>query len=336
MSSSQPISKVAGRESGKRTLVEVMDYDIEVKRKKLDEYRGEKCVKAVHSRFFLGKETLATPSGSRPADHAQTSAVRPSIMFEDSAKENVPPFEEDDVESVVETEDPVTQEDGYISPPSLPDEDDEDAATEAPNFSSPKRPRCDNQGEDDGDFGVEPVSSPPISGAQHQLLRRHSLTGKDRDVDANCTLGGTLVRVTLRRSRSLSPSRTRSTVRQQCSARNNGPNLRDLFIDEPTSEIENFEDEGIVSRAVDQTSNQVCHAPDPERLHQNEMAGRGGGDAMIARADEDDLLEARRRALRNNAISVGWYERWSFAGRSHGRPRVTFHFNSPSVRCWLT
>ncbi|TDL16707.1 hypothetical protein BD410DRAFT_614988 [Rickenella mellea] len=131
-----------GRASGKRTLVDVMDEDMAVKKKRLEELQRKRAVALSSSRFFGG----GNADGSPIAGSSRLSPVRKH------SKENTPVLEE--VEHPPEAEDLVAQEDGYISPsPSL-------SRQLTPDLSSPVRPQPSKNPighEDDGDAVSSPV-----------------------------------------------------------------------------------------------------------------------------------------------------------------------------------
>lgn len=100
-----PTKAVAGTCSGKRTLVEIMDHDIQLKRKKTSISSAGDTARASVSKFFC------EAGSNSPASHSRS----PSLT-DLSTKENIDPFEAkftglDDVDT-----DPVEQEDGYLSP----------------------------------------------------------------------------------------------------------------------------------------------------------------------------------------------------------------------------
>src|SRR5882762_8457033 len=112
-SSSQPVKNtvVAGKASGKRTLAEIMDQDLAAKKKMREQsLKPKKANVLAKSRFFAGA------SNSKPNIQEDLVAGPSRILdFVEDEKENVPVSDEDLDFATDPAEDPVTQEDGYIS-----------------------------------------------------------------------------------------------------------------------------------------------------------------------------------------------------------------------------
>jgi hypothetical protein len=297
---SQPATKIvtAGRESGKRTLTDVMEHDLDVKRKRLDEQRN---AKAVQSRFFVGKAIAIPPSSPRD----RTPIAGSSKTRQETSKENIPLFEESETAPQIEENfDPVTQEDGYISPPNFDELGDGDTETDFPNLSSPVRPHHDG---DDGDFGVDPVSSPPISRRSDCQVTKAQLRAKVP------MRAGPVRHLPLQRS-----------DQQASDAKPKGPKSRNILSEDLTSEIDCSEDECRTIRDVDKTGIRELCSPTPEPLHQVAPMGNAIDDAMIDRVEETERLEAQAKLARCSAVSHGWSEKWSFCGtRDRSRLRVS-------------
>jgi len=116
---------IAGRTSGKRTLAEVMEEDMTTKRQKVDgsDTRRAHASEFMRSRFFNTQRT--TTAGASP------SGAIPNVI--DLTEENHSDIENGVMD--IEEEEPVVQEDGYLSPtPSL-------ARLATPDLSSPGRQR---------------------------------------------------------------------------------------------------------------------------------------------------------------------------------------------------
>jgi len=168
--SPQPIQRniQVGRASGKRTLVDVMEQDLATKKRKGEDLNVETSIR---SRFF-GDVTLCKNSPTRRSRSCDDSQPIAGPSFE---KENIPFRPEYDLdismEAALEVEDPpdpVTQEDGYLSPPPpCPGWD-------TPALSSPLQPvkrsswhNTTSRSVQD-DFGVDHISSPPVMRKPHQ------------------------------------------------------------------------------------------------------------------------------------------------------------------------
>jgi hypothetical protein len=267
-----------------------MDRELSAKRKKMEAKEGS----PIRSRFFA--------SGS-VENRARTPVAGPS-------KENVPPFEELDLDFEAVDEGPeiidlVEQEDGYISP--SPVGDDTDVGTDAPDFSSPVRSR-DNRGELDGEFDAEPISSPP--GSRRQDQRPHGRQ-KIEDSEGDELKGRVLVGATPLRSRSRCQAASTASEAGNLGVR---VDLRDVFGDDMTSEIGCFEEEGGISTP---TAVRVrSHARSSTTPQQKTSLGHERVITMIDRDEETEELEARAQVIRNGTVSLGWSERWSFGGKS--------------------
>ncbi|KZP33791.1 hypothetical protein FIBSPDRAFT_206301 [Athelia psychrophila] len=300
---------LVGKASGKRTLADAMDYDIAARKKQRDKSLSPTKPKAFgQSRFFAG--ITAGPSASAIKEYqgapvagssrkrapvgiaagASASAIKeygdtpvagpsriraptagPSRMQEpiDMDKENVPISDDDeDFDFVmIKPEDPVTQEDGYMSPsPSL-------VRLNTPDLSSPLRPgvsRKRTPGDDLDDFDVDPFSSP----AAHRIapllrppIRRLELSRKDSTA-------------------------SNSTPPDIPDVGNQGPDLRDMFSDDQTSDIDCFEDDDKPTVAPDE-------------------GGRTGADESF----ELDLDNAAAAMAREEVVAQGWWEKWGHSGK---------------------
>lgn len=156
-----------GKGSGKRTLVNILDEDLAAKRIKINQ--ASSSTNLTHSRFF--------PSSSATKQQVEQAAVdlMPSsrIQLPLSDKENLPDHADnvivsEDLDEILdEHPDPVTQEDGYLSPsPSY-------FRSATPDLSSPVRPwnlarrdHCDGD-----DFGADVIPSPTAV----RTVTRHAL-----------------------------------------------------------------------------------------------------------------------------------------------------------------
>ncbi|KAG2748878.1 PIN domain-like protein [Suillus brevipes Sb2] len=171
-SNSAPTKRTAvpGKGSGKRTLVNILDEDLAAKRIKINQASSSTNLSLLtHSRFF--------PSPSATKQQVEQAAVdlMPSsrIQLPLSDKENLPDHADnvivsEDLDEILdEHPDPVTQEDGYLSPsPSY-------FRSATPDLSSPVRP-CNFARRDhcDGDdFGADVIPSPTAV----RTVTRHAL-----------------------------------------------------------------------------------------------------------------------------------------------------------------
>lgn len=294
-SSSQPVksSMVVGKASGKRTLADVMDQDIAAKKKKREQSltpQKSKSKVLTESRFF----GVRTPTTSPPEDigDAAMPIAGPSYIreFGNEDKENAPISDDEDLEFAM-NEDLVTQEDGYISPspPSF-------SRSDTPDLSSPPRPETTRKkhfGDNLDDFGVEAISSPIAHRIAPHPQRSRSLEKPD------WSEGEVLVRDT--------PAP--SDQGEECSvAARNGPDLRDMFGDDLTSEIDCFEEEDTLD-------------PTPPTTPDDSV------EMKVDLADEVDLepeeLEASAVVTRTAVVANGWWQKWGHAGKDmEGRHRV--------------
>ncbi|KII87848.1 hypothetical protein PLICRDRAFT_649456 [Plicaturopsis crispa FD-325 SS-3] len=263
---SQPVkaTMVVGRASGKRTLADVMDHDIAVKKKKREE---AVCQSEMQSRFFAGSTPKADLVPSTPV-------AGPSRNTDD--KENLPLSEDEDI--AFEAPDLVAQEDGYLSPsPSR--------QSEAPDLSSPIRPAHMRQYDHTvDDFGADVISS-PISGKGHALRPNRNHTDEP------------LADILLRNS----PDKNDENIFL-------GPDLRELFGDDPTSDIDSFDEE------KDGQPGSTTPTPSPVTPL---GASQDVGGAMVV--DDDlgfDFDEGEKAAAdaveaRKDVVASGWWHKWA-------------------------
>jgi hypothetical protein len=284
-SSAQPSKgKMAvGQASGKRTLVDVMDQDLAAKKKKSEESKTDY---SMHSRFFGPSFSPPKKSANRhePFDHESLPEAGPSRTQVD--KENVPLDVEDDLDISMEVAlefaepvDPVTQEDGYLSPsPECP-------RWETPELSSPVQPRNTRSRSQD-DFGADPISSPSIP--------RKTYSRRPRSASPPASNGDRGLNMRLRET-------TDRTIV--------GPDLRDLFGDDMTSEIDSFEGDG----EVDNASAPILPPPSPvtqEDAIQLKVDAELDVDSEINfEADSTEIDQTC--AERNEAVASGWREKWA-------------------------
>ena len=282
-------------------MAELMDEDVQAKRKKRDE-EASRCTPSrapiSSSKFFRAHPTTAEKKGKGVAnDVSDTESVAgPStLMLMRRGKENVPCAEDDCGEISEEDPDPVTQEDGYMSPsPSF-------SKWDSPELSSPARPRIYRAGDslsDDDDFDAEILSSPP-SAARHPTSR-HSPRQRS---PGRILVHGTPP--TLERKRK---------VGRDCAP---GPDLRDMFEvwDDGTSDIDEDGDDSIGTMAS--SSGPVTPAETAQ------PAGQCVDDIFDEVTGDDEEIERRAVTARNERVANGWWEKWACnASTPPNRPSV--------------
>ncbi|KAF7351375.1 Exodeoxyribonuclease 1 [Mycena sanguinolenta] len=314
---------VVGKASGKRSLAEEMDRDIEAKRKK-----HQNTPPATQSRFFAARDTGASTSRVVDISRAESS-------LEDS-KENIPLVntdEDDDLPEadldadldwdslslvalperepqIIDFEEPndgVEQEDGYISPtPSQSGDAGDLSSPRRPDATPPprKRVKLEPNAISDQEFEVDAVSSPPEEARGHPmrlpalpLCRRRSDSPAEAILvaDSPGPTGAILV------ADSPDPPRTGLV----------GPDLRDAFGDELSSEIDCFEDDAAVASGSTPT-------PSPSPLTPQDDVS---GDLAQAFVDPEELAVQANMA-RNEAVAAGWRERWVLPS-TKGKGRAT-------------
>jgi hypothetical protein len=307
---------VVGQASGKRTLADVMEQDLVAKRKKSDEPKSRELLE---SRFFGASSSLSSSKMSAhhhlQIDPESLPEAGPSHIR--AEKENVP-ITVDDLDNSMEVAlefedpvDPVTQEDGYLSPsPACP-------RWETPELSSPVQPKSTRSRSQD-DFGADPISSP--------------LAARSANSRARSRMG---------RPRSASPSYIRSPenpergrkrkgglVRETRTCGGNeefvGPDLRDIFGDDTTSEICSFEGE---HQDGDQSSytpsppgpvtpDDGCHAEIAESRQTGVELDRDINLGLEQRFDDPMEMEKRSYTMRSETVAIGWREKWALQGRA--------------------
>ncbi|OAX41627.1 hypothetical protein K503DRAFT_471537 [Rhizopogon vinicolor AM-OR11-026] len=278
-SNSAPTKRTAvpGKGSGKRTLVDVLDEDLAAKRVKINQASSSTNVTLpIHSRFF------SSPSNSKKEDVDDLMPAPSRITSLPCDKENLPDHAVNNVTVVEELEDfldeppdPVTQEEGYLSPsPSY-------FRSATPDLSSPVRPYSPAQRSHGGgdDFGADIISSPTIvrTTTQHQGL-------PFKKEKANI-----LVRET-------PPPMTDIVYADEIE----GPDLRDVLDIEALDDI-NMIDEDRITTSSSSTSGLIT--PEGGGMHDDFDV-----DESI---DEDIATEARARAKRTEIVASGWWNKWA-------------------------
>ncbi|KAG2059740.1 hypothetical protein BDR06DRAFT_672944 [Suillus hirtellus] len=239
-SNSAPTRRTAvpGKGSGKRTLVDILDEDLAAKRIKINRASSSTDHSLLtHSRFFPFP-SISQQQVELPEDDLMPSSRIPQPL---SDKENLPDHADNVIvveeldEIFEEPRDPVTQEDGYLSPsPSY-------FRSATPDLSSPVRPynstRHDHH--DGDDFGADIVPSPTAV----RTVTRHALH--------QCLL----------------PKKERVSilVRETPPPMNGigsadeieGPDLRDVLDIEPPRDIDAIDDDIITSASSSSTTGPV-------------------------------------------------------------------------------
>lgn len=276
-SNSAPTKRTAmpRKGSGKRTLVDVLDEDLAVKRMKPNQASSStNGALFTHSRFF--------PSPSNPKSHAEQSVddlmPRPSrTTYMPCEKENLSDHAVDNVTVVDESEeflaeppDPVAQEDGYLSPsPSY-------FRSATPDLSSPVRPyspaRCSHGGDD---FGVDIISSPTVLRATTQ---QRLLPKKER------------VNILVRET---PPPMADVAAADEIE----GPDLRDVLCIEARDDT----DEDGITTSSSSTSGPIT--PEESGVHDEIDV-----DESI---EEDIVTDACARAKLTEIVANGWWNKWA-------------------------
>ena len=291
---------MAGRRSGKRTLAEAMDEDTFAKRSRHEQEdqprRVASCSQIRTSKFFA-TASIPSPGGRRvPDDVSDTESVAgPSTLcLLREGKENVPCTDEDDIGEISDDEEPnpVTQEDGYMSPSST------FSKWDSPELSSPTRPRASRVGgslSDDDDFDADVLSSPPSA-----ARRPKSQATPTRSV------GRVLVHAT--------PTRRDRDAK----AKENGvpgPDLRDVFEDwdEGTSDIDEGGDDSIGSMASSSDPVTPAGSQQPDGQCVDDIF-----DEVTPDYEDYEEIESQAAAARTERVANGWREKWSCASRASG------------------
>lgn len=277
-SSSQPVqtAMVVGNASGKRTLADAMDQDLAAKKKQREQsLTAKKPNGLTESRFFGAKPSIGTPNHEEDsvAPIAGPSRVHDFLEVD---KENVPMSDEDLDFTMDIPEDPVTQEDGYLSPtPSF-------SRLDTPEFSSPLRPGVRRKRETDDDFDAEALSSPEAS---RQAPRRHSYS---------------IERLEWSRGKILTPVTSDHSAGADETLTKDGLDLRDILDDDMTSEIDCFDED-----TFDPTPPIT-----PDGSGQKEVAPEVDYDI-----DGLKQLEAVSVVTRTEIVASGWWEKWGRTGK---------------------
>ncbi|KAI0947714.1 hypothetical protein AcW1_009409 [Taiwanofungus camphoratus] len=292
-------SMTAGKSSGKRTLAEVMDHDIAAKRKKRERASHEaRPSKLTPSKFFCEASSSPLPRSNEDRSYEDPYSIAGPSRLANQAegKENVPPPDDDDI--FMEEPDPVTQEDGYISPsPSM-------TRWDTPELSSPLRSRAATKAsgtKTDDDFGADVLSSPPLTRSRASMFTRGVFEHHSMPAGGN-GVGRVFVRN--------SPAQSQHDQDALEPQEDLGPDLRNAFgdldwdWDEVTSDIE--------CPDVSQHSERSA-ASSPGLVTPDDSGEYGQGDVVICGEEEDaeeEAIDSRAIVARKEKVASGWWERW--------------------------
>ncbi|KZT23637.1 hypothetical protein NEOLEDRAFT_524277 [Neolentinus lepideus HHB14362 ss-1] len=310
---------IVGRASGKRTLVEVMDLEMEVNRKRKRDEDFISDISATETKTLSSRSRFFERSASAGWPPEGTAVAGPSrLTYEREQKENIPilvdseEYASDGEFSIAEEcgdleEDGqevrnVAQEDGYLSPT-------HSIRWDTPDLSSPpKRSPAGNKRSDaDVDFfGADAISS-PITGHSHSTPRRHGPPSQDV----------TILKRTLS-STSLSDSEE---------AIFEGVDLRDAFGDDEGNLTSDVEPEDIYPEnsfsSATSTSTSGPVTPDDSGVLLS------GGDDIQLDLDFDIEEEAEKQIrVKQEIVARGWRQQWACATAS------TKRLDKQQVRCF--
>ncbi|KAJ6582898.1 exodeoxyribonuclease 1 [Mycena vulgaris] len=309
---------IVGKASGKRSLAAEMDRDIAAKQKRK---RQEHATPATQSRFFAApvkaahvEADAAVAGPSRPETKENVPVVNAEEEYDDDLYLEEADLDADlewdslslvalpDRDTVMEMDfeepdDSVEQEDGYISPTPSRSRDDEDLSSPLrPDFTPPPRKRVKQErvAVYEVDYEVDAISSPPDE-ARGRPVRLPALS--------------------LCRSRSRSPTVLIPASPDPPGTVLVGPDLRDAFGDERTSDIDCFEDDSHVASGSTPTP-----SPSPQTPDDNVS-----GDLTLALALVDpEEAEAEACAARAQVVAAGWRHIYTNPGaQAKGKGRET-------------
>ncbi|KAG1862725.1 hypothetical protein DFJ58DRAFT_656657 [Suillus subalutaceus] len=280
---------VSGKGSGKRTLVDILDEDLAAKRIKPNQASSSTDLSLLtHSRFF------SSPLTSKQQVEQAADDLMPSsrIPYPLSDKENLPDRADNVIvveeldEILDEPPDPVTQEDGYLSPsPSY-------FRSATPDLSSPVRPYNPARHDygDGDDFGADIIPSPTavrtVTRALHQCLppKRDKVSILVRETPP--------------------PMNGMDEIE--------GPDLRDILNIEAPGDIDGIDDDIIT--LASSSSGPIT----PEDSGTNDEFDIDGS------AEEYTVTEASARAKRTEIVANGWWNKWAL--NKDLRPSVRINF----------
>jgi hypothetical protein len=336
---------LAGKASGKRTLAEVMDYDMERKKKTR---KSSSPMRSTQSKFFSKVDTrlgsvqrrhsdilpIAGPSRLQNEDkenryflvdddeEAETSepdldGTELSLKAQFGADVNMEDVNADDFPDVVE------QEDGYISPSPSCSKDAQDLSSPLQAGHSP-RPRnrddelemaptgmiaTDVEDEDEASFGAEAISS-PISVRRPSNHRREVYqTPSRRRNRGQEPLINILVGPTP------TPTKPREGIYPDLDevpspTLYRGPDMRHLLGDDGSTELD-VDERPNKSGSASGTASPPSPSPETPNL-----AGEQAPKVIIDIDDFEDLADEEERRVREistraNTVMNGWRDRWA-------------------------
>jgi exonuclease 1 len=300
-----------GRASGKRTLVELMDQDMAATKRRREEFDIDS---SMHSRFFR-TAALCNKSTKRRSRSCDDSRRAGSSLL---GKENIPIPHEDDLDvsmevalEVEEPPDPVTQEDGYLSP--LPC-----SGWDTPELSSPVRPkksrRIDEGRPDQDDFGVDPISSPPV------MRKSHSRSRARRPRPDSPSPAPTWVE-SVESPNGKSKVSVRGTSGHTDASITSGTDLREFFGDGVTSDVESLEGEFPEGLAPPSTPSPPCPVTPQDRdlgetlMTENLQPQLDSDLGLASEPVGSDERERQAVAFRNETVVKGWRSKWAWQGK---------------------
>ncbi|KAF8652373.1 hypothetical protein AX16_004401 [Volvariella volvacea WC 439] len=306
-----------GKASGKRTLAEVMDHDMALRKQP----PTKTTPKLTQSKFFTRMQSSSentagesTPATSHPRRDKEVILVDDS---DDDSPDAIELIEDpDDVSIVAQAEEipdleeslepfdsfTVEQEDGYISPAFTDDGDVQDLSSPPRDGRTPKRRRPERSAKrvddpEELEFAVDNISSPP-SAAKPQKAAQF--------VPRPCSL----------RSRSLSPSRVRTRAAVNENAHSHplcrheslqgsvvNADLRDCFGDE--SDVP--EELDTQPTSISQSSSSLTP---PTPATPADVEDISGDDSDL---DDPEEREGRALTLRREAVASGWRDKWALS-----------------------
>ncbi|KAG6841048.1 hypothetical protein C0991_002356 [Blastosporella zonata] len=267
----------AGKDSGKRTLAEVMDRDIAEKRRQKSKFFDA----PVSQNLPKSEPHNAIAGPSRERDNKENVYHVVSEDDEDGqpgSNDSIEARGDLDEEMEMDLDDPmlyvtIAQENGYMSPTSS-------CSGEMQDLSSPLRPERNSSAQftprsKDLDFGADVISSPPSAAKGPRKCDSHLRP--------------------IQRTRSLDLPQTRTPLDPY-------PNLRHAFADSHSSDIDCSDEECHEPRSNSPTPPGKLTSPIP--LSQDNL-------------DIDDAEDPEKaHELRKNAVISGWQQRYSLAGRA--------------------
>ncbi|THH32635.1 hypothetical protein EUX98_g1564 [Antrodiella citrinella] len=297
-----PVRVVAGRSSGKRTLAEVMDQEVAAKKKKRSDIDDKPMVSTSISSKFFRDTSSSDPKCKQPAmvlgegASIAGSSRLPSLEWE---KENIAAVgDDDDVVGFSEAEeedeiDPVTQEEGYLSPT------ESFRRSDTPELSSPVRPRrFSPKPDEDDNFGADVLSSPPVrrerwrADKARRKARAQEKHGHDDRGPSTVLVADTPPRKSTAQAGAL------------------GPDLRDVFEDwnDLTSEIDECCDDSLESAAS-------SRGPiTPEVSMEFDIEGMADMEDEIMPDEEE--IEMCAITVREERVASGWWEKYARGGNT--------------------